>query len=108
MIELTDTELSSKRGYISLDLDYKNKVVAYFNFQKVGIRMDLVRGNLKSDGSTSRNYFTIDDPKKLAQIQDWTYKSGTKGAVYKISINKDTDVDYIMFLIKQKYKNLRQ
>jgi len=108
MIELADTELVFKREYISLDLDYKNKVVAYFNFQKIGIRLNLARGNLKTDGSTSRNYFTIDDPKKLASIKEWTYKSGTKGADYKISINKDTDIDYIMFLIKQKYKKLRQ
>jgi len=108
MIELAGTELAFKRKYISLDLDYKNKVVAYFDFQKTGIRMDLVRGNLKSDGRKSRNYFIIDDPKKLARLQDWTYKSGTKGAVYKISINKDTDIDYIMFLIKQKYKTVRQ
>ncbi len=28
------------------------------------------------------------------------------GNVYKISINDKTDLDYILFLIKQKYKNL--
>jgi hypothetical protein len=26
--------------------------------------------------------------------------------IYKISINDKTDLDYILFLIKQKYKNL--
>ena len=108
MIELTDTELTPKKGYISLDLDYKNKIVAYFNFQKSGIRMDFSRGNLYPDGSTSKNYFTLDDPKGIAKEGSWTYKSETKGNVYKVSIFKDTDIDYIMFLIKQKYKNLRQ
>jgi len=33
----------------------------------------------------------------------WEWKDGTKGNVYKISLNKNFDVDYVKFLIKQKY-----
>lgn len=106
MIEISGTELVTKNNYISLMLD--NKTIAYFNFQKKGIRLDFSRGNIMTDGSKSKNYFNIDDPKKIAKESSWTWKSGTKGTVYKVSIFKDTDIDYIMFLIKQKYKNLRQ
>jgi hypothetical protein len=104
--ELTGAELIPKRQYISLM--YGNKTLAYFGFQKSTIKMDFVRGNLKIDGSKSKNYFTLDDPKKITKESSWTWKSGNKGTVYKVSIFKDTDIDYIMFLIKQKYKNLRQ
>ena len=69
--------------------------------------MDFSRGNLKADGTKSKNYFTLDDPKKIAKEASWTWKSGNQGTVYKIPINESTDVDYLMFLIKQKYKNLR-
>ena len=109
MIELDGVEIVPKRQYISLTVENKvNKTVAYFNFQKKGIRVDFSRGNLKTDGTKSKNYFTLDDPKKIAKEDSWTWKSGNKGTVYKVSIFKDTDIDYIMFLIKQKYKNLRQ
>lgn len=108
MFELVGTELEVKRNYISLVLENKmNKTIAYFNFQKNGIRMDFSRGNLKADGTKSKNYFTLDDPKKIAKEASWTWKSGNQGTVYKIPINESTNVDYLMFLIKQKYKNLR-
>ena len=104
MTDLNETELVPKRDYISLMLN--NKTVAYFNFQKNGIRLDFSRGVLRTDGNKSKNYFTLDDPKKIAKEVSWTWKGGAKGNVYKISINEKTDLDYILFLIKQKYKNL--
>jgi len=109
MIDLTGAELMIKNKYISLGLENKsNKTIAYFNFQKNSIRMDFTRGILKTDGTKSKNYFTLDDPKKIAQEASWTWKSGRKGTVYKVTIKSDSDIDYIMFLIKQKYKNLRE
>ena len=109
IIELDGIEIVPKRLYVSLILeDKRNKTVAYFNFQKGGIRMDFSRGNLYKDGSKSKNYFVLDDPKGIAKEDSWTWKSGAKGSVYKVFINENTDIDYIMFLIKQKYKNLRQ
>ena len=68
--------------------------------------MTFKRGNINTDGSKSKNYFTLDDPKKISNKGSWTWKSGAKGNVYKIIINKEIDIDYIMFLIKQKYKNI--
>ena len=109
MTDLDGVDIAPKRHYISLILEEKrNKTIAYFNFKKNSIRMDFSRGNVYVDGSKSKNYFILDDPKGIAQEDSWTWKSGAKGTVYKISITKDSDIDYIMFLIKQKYKNLRE
>jgi len=109
LIELDGIEIVPKRQYISLLFeDKKNKTIAYFNFQKKGIRMDFSRGNVYTDGRTSKNFFILDDPKGIAKEDSWTWKSGAKGNIYKVSIYEDSDLDYIMFLIKQKYKNLRE
>ena len=89
MTDLTETELVPKRDYISLMLN--NKTIASFNFQKNGIRLDFSRGVLRTDGNKSKNYFTLDDPKKIAKEVSWTWKGGAKGNVYKISINDKTD-----------------
>lgn len=108
MIDLDGVELIPKKVYISLVMENKvNKTAAYFNFQKNAIRIDFSRGNVYQDGSTSKNYFILDDPKKIAREDSWTWKSGAKGNVYKVTFDKDSDIDYIMFLIKQKYKNLQ-
>ena len=48
----------------------------------------------------------MDDPKIVSTEYSWTWKSGTKGNVYKIDFRKDTDVEYLIYLIKQKYKNI--
>jgi len=102
--QLEGVELVPKKHYVSLS--YENKTVGYFNFQKNGIRLDFSRGNVNPDGSRSKNYFDLDDPKGISKESFWEWKSGTKGTVYKISIFSDTDPEYIMFLIKQKYKNI--
>ena len=104
LIELNDVELVSKNDYISLM--FGNKTICFFNFQKNKIRMDFNRGNIKTDGTISKNFFTLDDPKKISIEGSWEWKDGTKGNVYKISLNKNFDVDYVKFLIKQKYNNL--
>lgn len=102
--QLDGVELVPKKHYVSLS--YENKTIGYFNFQKNGIRLDFSRGMVNPDGTRSKNYFDLDDPKGISKESFWEWKSGTKGTVYKISIFSDTDLEYIMFLIKQKYKNV--
>lgn len=104
LIDLNDVEFVSKRDYISLMIG--NKTVCYFNFQKSKIRMDFVRGNIKADGSKSKNFFNLDDPKSISLEGSWEWKNGTKGNVYKVPLDKNFDVDYVKFLIKQKYNSL--
>ena len=102
--DLDGVEFVPKRYYMSLMIGNKNVVV--FIFRKEKIQIELNRGNINPDGKKSRNYFTLDDPKKISQKSSWEWKSGTKGSIYKIPFNKNSDIDYMMFLIKQKYKNL--
>ena len=104
MAELDGVELVPKKMYINWTYDGKN--ICYFNFRKSSIRMDMNRGNIRVDGSKSKNFFTLDDPKKISKEQFWNWQSGVKGLVYNIQINKNTDLDYIMFLVKQKYNKL--
>ncbi|WP_418604150.1 hypothetical protein [Hwangdonia sp.] len=101
---LDNIEINPKKHYISLTAN--NKAIAYFHFRKTSIPIDIPRGNLNVDGTKSKNYFDIDDPKGIAAERSWEWKSGTKGNVYVIKWNKNTDIDYLMFLIKQKYNNL--
>lgn len=106
LIEMDNVELIPKKHYISLMSD--NKTVCYFTFRKSSISMEITRGNLNPDGTTSKNYFNLDDPKQISKESSWKWKSGTRGTIYKIKITNSTDIDYLMFLIKQKYKNLNQ
>ena len=63
-------------------------------------------GSINPDGTKSKNYFDIDDPKEISKESSWEWKSGTKGTIHKIPMNKNSDIDYLMFLVKQKYINL--
>lgn len=67
----------------------------------------MLRGNVNPDGSKSKKYFSLDDPKSISEEGSWEWKSGTKGTSYKIRFNNSVNIDYIMFLIKQKYDSLK-
>lgn len=106
LLELDDVELDPKKYYINAKVG--NKSIAYLNFRQAGISIDINRGNLNPDGTTSKNFFSLDDPKNLAEEKSWEWKSGTKGQVYNIKFDKNTDLDYTMFLLKQKYRNIKE
>jgi predicted transport protein len=102
--ELDGVSTQLKKPYISFMGETKN--VCYCVFRKNYISVELVRGNINPDGSKSKNFFTLDDPKGFSEEGSWEWKSGVKGNIYRIRYNKNTDLDYIMFLINQKYKSL--
>jgi predicted transport protein len=103
--ELENIELEIKKPYISLNGE--NKKICYFNFRKNYISIEMLRGNVNPDGSKSKKYFSLDDPKSISEEGSWEWKSGTKGTSYKIRFNNSVNIDYIMFLIKQKYDSLK-
>jgi len=103
--ELENIELEIKKPYISLNGE--SKKISYFNFRKNYISIEMLRGNVNPDGSKSKKYFTLDDPKNISEEGSWEWKSGTKGTIYKIKFDKNVNIDYIMFLIKQKYDSLK-
>jgi hypothetical protein len=103
LLDLPNTQLVPKSPYISLM--YENKTICYFNFRKSAISIDIGRGNLTPNGDKSKNYFDLDDPKSISKEGSWEWKSGVKGTIYKIPLNTSSDLDYLIFLIKQKYTN---
>lgn len=104
VLSLNDVEVIPKNNYVSLI--YNGKTLSYLIFRKNSISIELVRGNINPDGTKSKNYFNLDDPKEISREGSWEWKSGTKGTIYKIPMTKNSDIDYLMFLIKQKYNNL--
>lgn len=99
-----DISIVPKKNYISLMKG--KKTLSYFTWKKSFINIEISRGLIKSNGSKSKNFFNIDDPKKMATEYHWNWKDGTKGCIYKIKFDKKIDLDYLMILLKQKYKNL--
>lgn len=97
-----DSEIVPQSNYMKFAKN--NKGVCYFNFRKELIKAEIIRGNKNPDGSFSKNFFVIDDPKNVCKEYNFTYKSGIEGHRYLIDINKHTDLDYVEMLIKQKYK----
>ena len=103
--ELGDVELVPKGQYISLM--YQGTTICYFNFLKSYIRVDVLRGNEQPDGTRSKKFFYLDDPKGLSKEGNWTYKTGVQGHCYIIQLDDKSDINYLLFLIKQKYDQLK-
>ena len=102
--ELDGVSIQLKKPYISFMGETKN--VCYCVFRKNYISIELGRGNINPDGSKSKNFFTLDDPKGFSEEGSWEWKSGVKGNLYKIRFDKNSDLDYTMFLVNQKYNSL--
>jgi hypothetical protein len=84
----------------------ETKMICYVKFRKNHITIGMGRGNVNPDGTKSKNYFDIDDPKGITEEGSWEWKSGVKGNVYRIRFDKNIDLDYLMFLINQKVKSM--
>tara|TARA_B100000900_G_C20510080_1_gene687592 strand:- start:115 stop:1071 length:957 start_codon:yes stop_codon:yes gene_type:complete len=104
IFDLGGVELIPKRHYVSLKFEGKSFCVCIF--RKESIVVEINRGNIKTDGTKSKNFFHIDDPKKISKQSQWTWRNGTKGGIYKIRFDNKLDLNYLMFLVKQKYDSL--
>ena len=103
MMNIEGMEMNIIRRYISFTMGY-HKSICYCNTQANGFRIDVVRGSIKS-GKKSDYFFELDDPKKLAIENNWTWKNGDTGHKYEIKFDKSIDVDYLVFLMNQKVKS---
>ena len=103
MMSIEGMEMNIIRRYISFTMGY-HKSICYCNTQANGFRIDVVRGSIKS-GKKSDYFFELDDPKKLAKENNWTWKNGDTGHKYEIKFDKSIDVDYLVFLLNQKVKS---
>jgi predicted transport protein len=99
-----DTSFFVTKGYISWKRD--NTAICFIHFRKNELRIDVLRGNIKKDQSKSKGFFTLDDPKEMTEEGGWKWKSGQTGHDYKIRLKNKDDIDYVMFLLEQKYNSM--
>ena len=77
----------------------KNKVKAYLNIQKNQIKIHLVRRvDLKGNVTSKKILFDLKDPNSIFELK----KSGHKEQ-YEYYLKNDSDLDYVVMMIKQKY-----
>lgn len=64
--------------------------------------VEIIRGDIKSN-----DYFTLNEPNKISEGVSLKPVGFKKIEEYVFPINKDSNIDYIFFLIKQKYDSLK-
>ena len=104
LINMDEVEFVNTKNYIGFKKN--NTIVSYINFFKNSLRFDLVKGNIKQDGSKSKGFFNLDDPKKVSKVVQIKFKSGVKREYYNIKISGKEEVGYLIMLLKQKYDSL--
>tara|TARA_B110000090_G_scaffold41999_1_gene46929 strand:- start:27 stop:887 length:861 start_codon:yes stop_codon:yes gene_type:complete len=104
LVDFADTSFFVTKGYISWKRE--NTAVCFIHFRKKEFRIDILRGNIKESGEHSKGFFTIDDPKEMTGCRSWNWKSGAQGHVYTIDLKDECDLDYVMFLLEQKYNSM--
>jgi len=104
LVDYADTSFFVTKGYISWKRE--NTAVCFIHFRKKEFRIDILRGNIKESGEHSKGFFTIDDPKEMTGCRSWNWKSGAQGHVYTIDLKDECDLDYVMFLLEQKYNSI--
>lgn len=102
LLELPNTSIHTTQNYVSVK--YDGTALIYIRFRKKELSCEIIRGNVYPDGKTRLKFFDIDDPKGVTGVRDWTWKSGVKGSVYTFSIKSLDELDYRMYLVKQKYE----
>ena len=99
-----DTSFFSSKSYISWRKN--SSTVCFIHFRNKEFRIDISRGIMSVDKKKSKRFFTLDDPKNIALEGNWTWKSGETGHSYKISFKNENDLDYLIYLLEQKYNSI--
>jgi predicted transport protein len=104
-LSLGDTGLSTKKHYVSIKRN--TKAVCYVHFRKNNLAIDINRGVEYPDGTKSKDFFTLDDPKGVCSDRYFNWASGQKGMNYSFSVKSKDDLEYALWLIKQKYDSMQ-
>jgi len=99
-----DVSIYANKSYVGLKR--ADKLFGAIRFFKNHMVIDFSRGDIKVDGSKSKGFFELEDPKGVSEQKSWTYKSGVIGNSYLIKLSEKTDLDYVVYLINQKYESL--
>lgn len=100
---LGDFEFVTQKGYIGIKKD--SGVIAYVKFRRTHLQIDIIRGVSYTDGTKSKKFFNVDDPKKLCVEKEITWKSGAQQKTYSIPLNNKSQLEYVLWLLKQKYES---
>ena len=105
LLTLNEVETDTKKYYKSFAKG-KN-IFIYCYFLKGHIHINIKRGDIKQDGSKSKGFFTLNDPKNICVDAEYTIKkNGVNGKYHRMIIDETTDIDYVYSLILQKYYSL--
>lgn len=86
-----------KKAHISI-LN-KNKVKGYLNIQKNQIKIHLLRRiDFKGDVTSQKVIFDLKDPNSLFEL-----KKGSHKEQYEYLLKDDSDLDYVVMMMKQKF-----
>ena len=99
-----DTSFSSKKHYIRVNRG--STAICYVYFRKNSLMISIVRGTFYTDGTKSKNYIDIDDPKGVGAAKEYTWQNGNKGHEYQFSVTSPKDLEYAAFLLRQKYDTI--
>lgn len=101
LLDLPGTAVHTTQNYLSIK--YDGTALLYVRFKKSELNFEIRRGNIYPDGKSRDKFFELDDPKQRSRIREWQWKSGIKGSVYVFSIQSLGEIDYLMYLVKQRY-----
>ena len=105
LLSLNEVETDTKKYYKNFSKG--NNIFIYCYFLKGHIHINIKRGDIKQDGSKSKGFFTLNDPKNICVEAEYTIKkNGINGKYHRIVIEETTDIDYVYSLILQKYYTL--
>ncbi len=102
LLEFPNTSVHTTQNYLSIK--YEGTALIYVRFRKKELSCELIRGNIYPDGKSRKKFFEIDDPKEVTSVRTWNWKSGVTGSVYNFSLSSMDELDYRMYLVKQKYE----
>ena len=104
LVDYADTSFSVSKGYISWKRE--NTAVCFIHFRTKRLKINILRGNVNKNGEYAEGFFTLDDPKEMASDRSWIRQYGSQGHEYTIGLQDLSDLDYVMFLLEQKYNAL--
>lgn len=85
------------KSYVSVRRGNKNKI--YLTPQRTQLKIEMVRRmDFKGNIESIPIKFTLDDPKNLFELFVDPYRE-----IYKLSIENNKDIDYIVLMMKQKF-----
>ena len=100
---LEDVSHKPMRHYISIKKN--KKTVCRVRFRKEFLTISVPRGTISAEGEKSNFFLNFDDPKKLCVEKDRQHH-GQQSYWYQLQVNPKIDLDYALWLLKQKYDSV--